>query len=69
MTNSPYVRSALAQAALELAPPLIRKTLLEESGFREEYGFRADAVLSFGDSGVSVQRSDLFEALASNDCT
>lgn len=63
MTNSPYVRSALAQVALELAPPLIRKTLLEESGFREEYGFRADAVLSFGDSGVSVQRSDLFEAV------
>ncbi len=63
ITNSPYVRSALAQAALELAPPLIRKTLLEESRFREEYGFRADAVLSFGDSGVSVQRSDLFEAV------
>ncbi|MEE9585310.1 MAG: hypothetical protein V3W09_00225, partial [Nitrososphaerales archaeon] len=48
---------------MEIAPPLIRKTLLEESGFREEYGFRADAVLSFGDSGFSVQRSALFEAV------
>jgi len=63
MTNSPYVRSALAQAALKLQPPLIRKTLLEESGFREAYGFRADAVLSFGDSGVSVQRFDLFDGV------
>ncbi len=63
MTNSPYVRSALAQAALELSPPLIRETLLEESGFREEYGFSADAVLSFDDFGVSVQRSDLFKAV------
>ena len=63
MTNSPYVRSALAQAALELAPPLIRNTLLKESEFREEYGFRADAVLSFGDSGVSIQRSKLFDAI------
>ncbi len=63
MTNSLYVRSALAQAALELAPPLIRKTLLEESEFREGYGFRADAILAFGDSGVSIQRSELFDAI------
>ena len=63
MTNSPYARSALGQAALELAPPLIRETLLKESDFREEYGFRADAVLAFGDSGVSIQRHELFEAI------
>lgn len=63
MTNSPYVRAALAQAALELAPPLIRKTLIEDADFREEYGFTADAVLSFGDSGVSTQRLDLLNAI------
>ncbi len=63
MTNSPYVKSALAQAALELAPPLIRKSLLEESEFREEYGFRADAVLAFGDYGFSIQRSELYDAI------
>ena len=63
MTNSPYVRTALAQAALELVPPVIRKSLLEESGFREEYGFKADGVLSFDDSGVAFQRSELFEAI------
>ena len=63
MPNSPYVRAALAQAAFEMAPPLIRKTLIEDADFREEYGFTADAVLSFGDSGVSVQRSDLLKAI------
>lgn len=63
MANSPYVRAALAQAALEMAPPLIRRTLIEDADFREEYGFTADAVLSFGDSGVSIQRSDLVSAV------
>lgn len=63
MTNSPYVRSALAQAALELIPPLIRQTLIEDADFRKEYGFKADSVIFFDDSGVSIQRSDLFKAI------
>ena len=66
MTNSPYVRSALARAAFELAPPLIRESLLKEPDFREEYGVREDVVLTFNnsnDSGVSVQRRELFEAI------
>lgn len=63
MKNNPYVRAALAGVALEHFPPLIRNSLLEESSFRGEYGFTADAVLSFGDSGVSVQRSDLLDAV------
>ncbi len=66
MTNSPYVRSALARAAFELAPPLIRETLVQEPDFREEYGIREDVVLTFNnsnDSGVSVQRHELFDAI------
>lgn len=63
MINSPYGRASLALVALELAPPLIRRSLLEEQSFREEYGFKADAVLSFGDSGVSINRADLFNAV------
>lgn len=63
MANSPYVRAALAQAALEMAPPLIRRTLIEDSSFRDEYGLSGDAVISFEESGVSVQRSDLLSAL------
>lgn len=63
MSNSPYVRSAFAQAALELATPLVRSTLIRDKDFREEYGFSADAVLSFGNYGVSIQRSELFVAI------
>ena len=63
MSNTPYVRAAMAQAAMGLVPPLIRNTLLEEREFREEFGFKTDAVLAFGDSGVSVQRSALFDAI------
>lgn len=61
--NSPYVRSALAKMALELAPLLIRDTLLEESSFREEYGFITDPILSFPNSGVSFKRSSLYDAV------
>ena len=61
--NSPYVRSALAKMALELVPPIIRDTLLEESGFREEYGFITDPILSFPNSGVSFRRSSLYDAV------
>ncbi|HHJ18761.1 MAG TPA: hypothetical protein ENJ84_02850 [Gammaproteobacteria bacterium] len=53
----------MAQAAMELVPPLIRKTLLEKREFREEYGFKVGAVLSFDDSGVSIQRSAFFDAI------
>jgi len=53
----------LAQAALELAPPQIRKSLIEKQVFRDEYGFKTDGVITFGDSGVSIQRSVLFTAI------
>ena len=63
MTTNSYMKAALAQAAFELAPPLIRQTLIEDADFRDEYGFSADAVLTFGSSGVSVQRSFLLDAI------
>lgn len=63
MSNSPYVRAAMAHAALEFVPPLIRKSLLDEPEFRQEYGFRTEAVLGFGDSSVSIQRTGIFDAV------
>ena len=63
MSNNASVRSELAKATLELVPPMIRKTLLEESEFREEYDFWVDVVLAFSDSGFSIQRSKLFDAI------
>ena len=63
MTNDPYVRSAVTHAALELAPPLIRQSLLEDPEFRSDFGLRAAPVLDFGTSGLSVQRSIFFDAV------
>ena len=60
--DSPYVRYLLAQKALELVPPLIRKTLLEEPSSREEYGFVRDGTITFPDFGIEVKTSTLFGA-------
>jgi hypothetical protein len=64
-TKSPYESSivAVACATLKIVPPLIRKSLLNDQSFREEYCFNTEAMLSLGTSGVSVQRSDLFDAV------
>ena len=63
--NSPYVKSVLAQTALDLTPPLIRETLLKESGFREEYSLKADATLSFSNIGTTFHLSSLHNAARS----
>lgn len=63
MTNTPYERTAMAGATLELVPPLIRKSLLNEQSFREEYGFKTEAMIALGSSDVSVRRSELFDAV------
>ncbi len=65
MMNSPYVKSALAQKALDLTPPLIRETLLKKSDFREEYSLKADATLSFPDIGTTFHLSSLHNAARS----
>ena len=63
MSNSSYGRSAIALAVLEMLPPLIRKTVLDESEFRKEYGLGSRTVITFGDSGVSIHSSELFDSI------
>lgn len=63
MTNITYERAAMAGAALEFVPPLIRNSLLGDQSFREEYGFKAEAMIALGATGVSVQRSELLDAV------
>ncbi len=63
--NNPYVKSILAQTALDLTPPLIRETLLKESDFREEYSLKADATLSFPNIGTTFHLSSLHNAARS----
>ncbi len=65
MANNSYIRAVLVQAALELAPPLIRETLLDDATFRKTYGIKADGLLSFAEFGVFVRRSVLFSAVRS----
>lgn len=43
--------------------PLIRTTLIEDVDCQKEYGLTTDAVISFGDFGISVQRSELYDAV------
>ena len=63
MSNTPYVKAVMAQAALERLPPVIRNTLLAEQKFRKNYELKTDAFLALGDSDVSIQRSALFNAI------
>ena len=62
-TNSPNIRPALVQSAFEHVPPLIRETLINQRDFCEKYEFKADATIVFSDTGISIQRSILFEAV------
>lgn len=61
-TNRSFSKSEMAQAALRLVPPLIRENLLNQRKFGDGYGFNTDALISFGHSSVSIQRSELFDA-------
>lgn len=63
MTNTPYERAVMVSAALKAVPPLIRKSLLNELSFREEYGLKTEAIIALGPYGISVQRSKLFNAV------
>lgn len=61
--NNPYVKSVLAQTALDLTPPLICETLLKESDFWEKYSLKADMTLSFPDIGTTFHLASLYKAV------
>ena len=63
MTNTPYVSAAIAHGVLKSVPPLIRDSLLDRPEFRQEYGFRRQAVLNFDEYDLSIQRSEMFDAI------
>ena len=50
---------------MKYVPPLIRRTLLDDSAFNEEFGFKAEAIVSLGTSGVAIQQAGLFNAVRS----
>ena len=63
MSNEAYQQSAIAHAALELIPPLIRDSLLEDRRFRRKYGFTLTHTISFGADRLVVHGSELFAAV------
>lgn len=63
MTNSSNERAILAAEALKFVPPLIRKSLFNDKNFIEEYSLKTEVMITLGESDVSVQRSDLFDAV------
>ena len=63
MSDAPYLGVEAALAALEVVPPLIRNSLLDDPEFTREWGLRTEALVAFGDSGVSIQRSRIFGAV------
>ena len=63
MANIPNAKVQSARALLDLAPSLIRETLLEDMQFRDEFGFQMDALLVFDGSGASFTRSELYGAI------
>ena len=63
MMNSTYVKSAFAQKALDLTPPLIRDTLLKDQNFRKEYSIGVNSILTFPDPDISFYLSSLYNAV------
>ena len=61
--NSPFSKSEIARGLLNLAPPLISESLLEDDQFCDEFGLIVTPILTFEDSGESFQRSELYEAI------
>jgi hypothetical protein len=63
VANSPSERSLLALAALRNFPPAIRESVISDPVFGHTYGLKADALISFNDGQVSIQRSKLFDSI------
>lgn len=63
MVSDQYKRSALALSLVDQFPQSISESLILDSTFRKKFGLKADASISFDDSGLSLQRSKLFKAV------
>ena len=63
MTTDLDAKTVFALRCLNFVPPLIQESLREDSDFRDEYGLTTDSVLSFGDTGLSIDRRELFDGI------
>ena len=63
MSSVPIDRAVLPLAALEYVPPLIRNHLLDDPEFIRKYELKTEVLLTFDDAGVSMQRTEIFDAV------
>ena len=63
MNNIQFTQAAIAQYAMELVPPLIRETLLNERDFRMKFGIENEALIALSNGEICFQRSKLFDAV------
>lgn len=63
MTTDLDAKTVFALQCLNFVPPLIQEALIEDSDFRNEYGLTTNSVLSFGDTGLSIDRRELFDGI------
>ncbi|MET4000602.1 hypothetical protein [Marinobacterium sp. MBR-109] len=58
-------RSDIVITALDLVPPLIRQSLLNDPFFMENHGLKAEATITIGPSNISFQQSSFLNAIRS----
>lgn len=63
MIKSLYAKSLMINMALDLLPPILRETLLEDTRFLDEYNIKADAEISYYKLDVNFKRSELYDAI------
>ena len=63
MSNTPHIKAIITQVAMENMPSLLRNSLLEDRLFQEKCEITSDAVLSIGDSGLSIRQSSFYESI------
>ncbi|WP_066059932.1 hypothetical protein [Robertmurraya korlensis] len=60
MSNTKKIKTTISMAALNLLPPLLRETLIQDTKFQDEYDFITDAEISYDEINVSFQRSKFY---------
>lgn len=63
MSSDPDIKQLIVEAILPNIPPMIWNTLLDDSNFRDRYGFEDGFVLTFDNPKISVQRSELYDTI------
>ncbi|MBE9109292.1 hypothetical protein IQ273_07675 [Nodosilinea sp. LEGE 07298] len=65
MSNYSIHKALSAKVSLDIMPPLIRNTLLQDSTFCDDHGLKADVVITFEPVSLSISRAKLFDAIRS----